>query len=52
MVEAGVPLVTITAALGNVPESAPMVARTYAIVPTEAVKDAFKAVSRRGQRRR
>jgi integrase len=51
MVEAGVPLVTITAALGNVPESAPMVARTYAIVPTEAVKDAFKAVSRRGSRR-
>ena len=52
MVEAGVPLVTITAALGNVPESAPMVARTYAIVPTEAVKDAFKAMSRRGPRRR
>lgn len=52
MVKAGVPLVTITAALGNAPESAPMVARTYAIVPDEAVKEAFAAVSRRGSRRR
>jgi integrase len=52
MVEAGVSLVTITAALGNAPESAPMVARTYAVVPDAAVKEAFKAVSRRGSRRR
>jgi integrase len=52
MVEAGVPLNTVTAALGNAPSSTPMVARVYAIVPTEAVKDAFAAVSRRAPRRR
>lgn len=51
MVEAGVPLNTVTAALGNAPSSTPMVARVYAIVPTEAVRDAFAAVSRRGRRR-
>lgn len=51
MVEAGVPLNTVTAALGNAPSSTPMVARTYAIVPDAAVKDAFAAMSRRGSRR-
>lgn len=51
MVEAGVSLVTITAALGNAPSSAPMVGRTYAVVPDSAVKEAFAAVSRRGRRR-
>jgi integrase len=52
MVEAGIPLNTVTAALGNAPSSTPMVARTYAVVTDAAVKDAFAAVSRRGSRRR
>jgi integrase len=52
MVEAGVPLVTVTQALGNAPGSTAMVARTYAIVTQTAVKEAFAAVSRRGSRRR
>lgn len=51
MVEAGVPLNTVTAALGNAASSTPMVARTYAVVPDSAVRDAFAAVSRRGRRR-
>lgn len=51
MVEAGVPLNTVTAALGNAASSTPMVARTYAVVPDAAVKEAFAAVSRRGRRR-
>lgn len=51
MVEAGVPLNTVTAALGNAPSSTPMVAKVYAIVPGSAVKEAFAAVSRRGRRR-
>lgn len=51
MVEAGVPLNTVTAALGNAPSSTAMVARTYAVVTDAAVKDAFAAVSRRGRRR-
>jgi len=50
MVEAGVPLNTVTAALGNAASSTPMVAKVYAIVPDSAVRDAFKAVSRRGRR--
>jgi integrase len=52
MVEAGVPLNTVTAALGNAASSTPMVAKVYAVVTSAAVKDAFKAVSRRGSRRR
>lgn len=52
MVEAGVPLNTVTAALGNAPSSTPMVARTYAVVTDSAVREAFAAVSRRGSRRR
>jgi integrase len=52
MVEAGVPLVTVVAALGNAPGSTSMVAKTYAVVTSEAVKDAFRAASRRGARRR
>ena len=51
MVEAGVPLNTVTAALGNAPSSTAMVARVYAVVTQAAVKDAFAAVSRRGRRR-
>lgn len=51
MVEAGVPLNTVTAALGNAASSTPMVAKVYAIVPDSAVRDAFAAVSRRGRRR-
>jgi integrase len=51
MVEAGVPLNTVTAALGNAASSTPMVARTYAVVPDSAVRDAFAAVSRRARRR-
>lgn len=51
MVEAGVPLNTVTAALGNAPSSTAMVARTYAVVPDSAVRDAFAAVSRRARRR-
>lgn len=50
MVEAGVPLNTVTAALGNAPSSTPMVARTYAVVTDSAVREAFAAVSRRGRR--
>jgi integrase len=52
MVEAGVPLVTVTAALGNAPGSTSMVAKVYAITTPRAVKEAFAAVSRRGSRRR
>lgn len=51
MVEAGVPLNTVTAALGNAPSSTAMVARVYAVVPQTAVRDAFAATSRRGRRR-
>jgi integrase len=52
MVEAGIPLNTVCAALGNAPGSTGMVARVYAVVTQAAVKDAFAAVSRRGARRR
>ena len=51
MVEQGVPLNVITAALGNAASSTPMVARTYAVVTDSAVKQAFAAVARRGRRR-
>jgi len=52
MVTAGVPLNVVTRALGDAPSSVAMVAKTYAVVADEALKDAFAAVSRRGSRRR
>lgn len=52
MTEAGVPLQTVTRALGNAPSSAGMVARVYAQVPDEALRDAFKATAKRGRGRR
>jgi integrase len=52
MTEAGIPLQTVTRALGDAPSSAGMVAKTYAVVVDDALKDAYAAVSRRGSRRR
>ena len=52
MVTAGVPLNVVTKALGDAESSVGMVAKTYAVVVDEALRDAFKAVSRRGSRRR
>jgi integrase len=52
MTEAGVPLQTVTRALGDAPSSAGMVAKVYAQVADSALRDAFAAVSRRGSRRR
>jgi integrase len=51
MVTAGVPLNVVTKALGDAESSVSMVARTYAVVVDEALRDAFKSVSRRGRRR-
>ena len=51
MVTAGVPLNVVTKALGDAESSVGMVAKTYAVVVDEALRDAFKAVSRRGRRR-
>lgn len=50
MTAAGTPLQTVTKALGNSPSSAAMVARTYAQVPDQALRDAFAATSRRQAR--
>ena len=47
MTSAGVPLQTVTRALGDAPSSVSMVARTYAQVADEALKDAFAATSKR-----
>jgi len=52
MVTAGVPLNVVTRALGDAPSSVSMVAKTYAVVADQALRDAFAAVSRRGSRRR
>jgi integrase len=52
MVTAGVPLNVVTRALGDAPSSVAMVAKTYAVVVDEALKDAFKAIGKRGSRRR
>jgi integrase len=52
MTEAGVPLQTVTRALGDAPSSAGMVARVYAQVADEALRDAFKATAKRGRGRR
>jgi integrase len=47
MTSAGVPLQTVTRALGDAPSSVSMVARVYAQVADEALKDAFAATSKR-----
>ena len=51
MVTAGVPLNVVTKALGDAESSVGMVAKTYAVVVDEALRDAFAAESRRGRRR-
>ena len=51
MTSAGVPLQTVTRALGDAPSSVSMVARTYAVVCDEALRDAFAATSKRQRRR-
>lgn len=50
MTAAGVPLPTVTRALGDAPSSVAMVAKHYAQVSDDALRDAFKAVA--GPRRR
>jgi integrase len=50
MTDAGVPIQTVTRALGDAPSSAGMVARVYAQVTDSALKNAYAAVSRRGRR--
>ncbi len=52
MTAAGVPLQTVTHALGDAPSSTGMVARVYAQVVDEALRDAFAVTSRRQRRRR
>jgi integrase len=52
MTSAGIPLQTVTKALGDAPSSAGMVAKVYAQVADAALKDAYAAMSRRGSRRR
>lgn len=51
MTSAGVPLQTVTRALGDAPSSVSMVARTYAQVADGALRDAFAATSKRQRRR-
>lgn len=51
MTSAGVPLNVVTKALGDAPSSVSMVARVYAQVADEALRDAFKATSKRTRRR-
>jgi integrase len=51
MTEAGVPLQTVTRALGDAPSSASMVARVYAQVADAALQDAYAVTARRGRRR-
>jgi len=52
MVTAGVPLNVVTRALGDAPSSVSMVAKTYAVVADDALKDAYAAVSRKRSRRK
>lgn len=52
MVTAGVALNIVTKALGDAESSVGMVAKTYAVVVDEALRDAFAAVSRKRSRRR
>ena len=47
MTSAGVPVQTITRALGDAPSSVSMVARTYAQVADDALRQAFAATSKR-----
>ena len=51
MTAAGVPLQTVTRALGDAASSAAMVARTYAQVSDEALRDAFAATAGRRRKR-
>lgn len=51
MVTAGVPLNVVTKALGDRESSVAMVARTYALVADQALRDAFAATSKRRRRR-
>jgi len=51
MTSAGIPLQTVTRALGDAPSSAGMVAKVYAQVADAALRDAFGAMARRGRRR-
>ena len=51
MVTAGVALNIVTRALGDAPSSVGMVARTYAIVADDALRDAFAATSRSRKKR-
>jgi len=52
MVTAGVALNIVTKALGDAESSVGMVAKTYAVVVDEALRDAFAAVSRKRTRRK
>jgi integrase len=52
MVSAGVPLNVVTRALGDAPSSVAMVAKVYAVVVDDALRDAFAASSRRGRQKR
>ena len=52
MTAAGVPLQTVTRALGDAASSAAMVCRTYAQVSDEALRAAFAASAGRGRRKR
>ena len=49
MTSAGVPLQTVTRALGDAPSSVSMVAKVYAQVADDALRSAFAATSRRGK---
>ena len=51
MVSAGVALNVVTKALGDSQASVSMVAKTYAIVSDEALRDAFAATFQRRRRR-
>jgi integrase len=52
MTRASVPLQTLTRALGDAPSSAGMVAKTYAQVADEALRDAYAATAGRRRSRR
>ena len=52
MTAAGVPLQTVTAAIGDSPNSASMVARVYAVVGDEARRSAFRAIGEQGRKHR
>ena len=52
LVEAGVPTVTVNAALGNSPNSVSMTAKTYMHVPDAVQAEAMQAVYQRRQARK